>query len=100
MTAKAGRSGAGGVAQIAPGIDALTPPTNAPDLSIERDVVRMAFYPAVIRFRRRLMIGRRAFGMFPREGRRRCHKRHNRDGDQRSHLISPADFLRLAYRGC
>jgi hypothetical protein len=38
--------------------------------------------------------------MFPREGRRRCHKRHNRDGDQRSHLISPADFLRLAYRGC
>jgi hypothetical protein len=78
----------------------LTPPTNAPDLSIERDVVRMAFYPAVIRFRRRLMIGRRAFGMFPREGRRRCHKRHNRDGDQRSHLISPADFLRLANRGC
>jgi hypothetical protein len=36
------------------------------------------------------MIGRRAFGMMLRglacEGRRRCHKHHDRDRDQRSHF--------------
>jgi hypothetical protein len=63
---------------------------NASDLSIKRDVVWMAFNAARIWLSRRLTINRRAFEImmrgFAREGRRRCHKHHDHDRDQRSHF--------------
>src|SRR6267143_5282663 len=68
----------------------LAPTANTSDLSIERDVVGIACDATRIGLSRRLMIGRRAFGMMmrglAREGRRRCHKHHDHDRDQRSHF--------------
>jgi hypothetical protein len=58
----------------------------------------MAFNAARIWLSRRLTIDRRAFEImmrgFAREGRRRCHKHHDHDRDQRSHsiLTSSAGF--------
>ncbi len=80
----------------------LTPPANASDLPIELDVGGIACDATRIGLSCRVMIGRRAFEMIlrslAREGRRRCHKYHDQDRDQPSHLISPADFPQLAYR--
>jgi len=56
----------------------------------------MAFNAARTGFSCRLIIDRRAFEImmrgFAREGRRRCHKHHDHDRDQRSHFNSSAGF--------
>jgi hypothetical protein len=66
------------------------PAANASDLSIQLDVGGIAWDGTRIGLGRRAMIRRRAFGMMmrglPREGRRRCHKHHDHDRDQRSHF--------------
>jgi len=66
----------------------LATSTDASDLSIKLHVGGIAGDATRIGLGRRVMIGRRAFGMMLRglacEGRRRCHKYHDRDRDQRS----------------
>jgi hypothetical protein len=68
----------------------LATSTDASDLSIKLHVGGIAGDATRIGLSRRVMIGRRAFGMMLRglacEGRRRCHKYHDRDRDQRSHF--------------
>jgi hypothetical protein len=70
----------------APGLAAAA---NIPYFSIKRDVGGIACDATGIGLSRRVMIGRRAFGMMLRglacEG-RRCHERHDQGRDQRSSL--------------
>jgi hypothetical protein len=69
-----------------------TPAADAPDLSIECDIVGMPFEAAAIVCLHRLRCGRRVFRAMmsglSRKRRRRCHYHRDRDHKERPH-VSP-----------